>query len=72
MNLLTAHDGFTLMDTVSYNITKDQISMPGYSGTVSLKEFERDLRDLKDNKMLKAVAETFNYAQKMQKKQNTR
>ena len=59
----------TKMDTVSYNITKDQISMPGYSGTVSLKEFERDL---KDDKMLKAVAETFNYAQKMQKKQNSR
>lgn len=59
----------TEMDTVSYNITNDQISMPGYSKTVSLKEFERDV---KDNKMLRAVVETFRCAQKLQNKRQAR
>lgn len=59
----------TEMDTVSYNITNDQISMPGYSSTVSLKEFERNI---KDNKMLKAVVETFRCAQKLHNKQQMR
>ena len=59
----------TEMDTVSYNITNDQISMPGCPGTVSLKEFERTI---KDNKMLRAVVETFRCAQKLHNKRQSR